>query len=69
MRFECRLIELRIAEGGESRGPSLNGRNEALPANQVVRDVAESGLPDEVQTPFRLALHRVERIVADEKGL
>ncbi len=67
MGLECRLVELRIAEGGEGRGPSLHGRNEALLAHDDGGDVAESGFPDEVQTPLRLAPHRVERIVPQDK--
>jgi hypothetical protein len=39
----------------------------ALLAHYVVRDAAVTGLPDEVQAPLRLAPHRVERIVPQEK--
>ena len=40
LRLERRLVELRIAEGGEGCGPALHGRDEALLAHDNVRDVA-----------------------------
>ena len=63
--LECRLVELRVAEGGERHGPTLHGRDEALLAHDDVR--VEPGSPGELQCHLRLAPHRVERIVAQEK--
>ena len=62
-RFERRLVELRIAEGGEGRGPALHGRDEALLAHDNVRDVAVTGFPDEVQrsSPTRATPRRADR--------
>ena len=68
MRFEGRFIELSIAEGGEGRGAALHGRNEALLAHDNGGDVVVPGFPDEVQAYFRLAPHRVERIVPHQKA-
>ena len=68
MRLERRLVELRVAEGGEGRGPALHGRDEALLAPDDVRDVAELGFPGEVQRHLRLAPHRVEWIVPQQKA-
>ena len=68
MRLERRFVELRVAEGGESRGPALHGRDEALLTHDDVRDVVVLGFPDEGQAPFRLAPHRVERIVPQKKA-
>ena len=69
MRFERRLVELRVVEGGEARGPSLHGRNEALLAHDNAGDVMEPGFPDKVHVLLRLAPHRVERIVPAGEGL
>ena len=60
---------MRVAEGGEGCGPALHGRDEALLAYDGIRHVVEPGLPDEVQALLRLAPHRVERIVPQEKDV
>src|SRR5882762_11035517 len=68
LRLECRLVELRIAEGGESRSPALHGRDKALLAYDSIRHVAEPCLPEEVQALLRLAPRHVERIVPQEEN-
>ncbi len=67
MGLERGLVEVRITEGGEGRGPSLHGRYEALLAHDGIRIVTEFRFADEVQCYLRLAPHRVERIVPQQK--
>src|SRR5271163_446436 len=66
--FECRLVEMRVAEGGEGCGPALHRRDKAVLTFYCSRHSVEPGLPDEVQGLLRLAPHRVDWSVPKEKG-
>ncbi len=68
LRLERHLVELRFAEGGEGRGSTLHGRDEALLDPDDVRGVAVLGFSGEVQRHLRLAPHRVEWIVPQQKA-
>src|SRR5260370_39780664 len=65
--LERGLVELRVAESGEGRGPALHVCDEALLARDLVRGIAVLGFPGEVQRHLRLAPHHVEWIVPQEK--
>src|ERR1700677_4905167 len=68
MRLESRLVEAHVAEGREGCSAALHGRNEALLAHNEIRDIAELGGPGEIQRSLRLAPHRIEWIVPQERG-
>src|SRR5260221_3247235 len=67
LRLERRLVELRVAEGGERRCPALHARDEALLAHDDVLHVSVPNLSDKLQALLRLAPHRVEWIVLHEQ--
>ena len=67
LRLEVRLVELRVAESGESRGPAQHSRDETLLSHDCVCEVAKLGDSDEVQHHLRLAPHSIERIIPLEK--
>ena len=61
VRLERRLVELRVAEGGEGRGPALHGRDEALLAHNGVPTSPEPGFSDKSRgsSPTRATPRRV----------
>ncbi len=61
MRLEFGFIEVQIAEGGEVRCLTGHIQNESLLTHNDVDVIAELGLADEVQTPFRFKPHLLER--------
>ncbi len=65
--LEGRLVKVCIAERGEARSPSAHVFDESLLAHDNVGHVAIPGLADEIQALLRLAPHRVEWIVPQEK--
>src|SRR6202000_846524 len=66
-RLERHLVELRIAEGGESGGPPLHVGGEPLLDYNNVRKMVIPCFLVEVQSDLRSAPHLVEWVVSEEK--
>jgi hypothetical protein len=67
LRLERPFVELRVIERGDARGAPLHHRDETLLGDDDVLHIAELGVPDELPGDLRLAPHRVEWFVPQEK--
>ena len=67
LRLERRLVELRITEGREGCGPALHRRDEALLADDDVRDVAYLAFRTKLSAVSASRHTSVERIAPQEK--